>query len=97
MSAPVPSRHAETRMRQRGFRYSDLVCVLDHGSLIGDDTYFLSRKDVDREIRQHKREIQRLERLKNSKIVIKGETIVTCCRSHLRDQKRLLRRKREAR
>ncbi|MCY4311620.1 MAG: hypothetical protein OXC54_09985 [Rhodospirillaceae bacterium] len=48
-----------------------------------------------REIRRHKREIQALERLSGSKLVVAGGTVVTCYRSNRRDQKRTLRRDRE--
>ena len=46
------TNHAEARMRQRGIRESDVDLVMDCGALIGKNTYFLRRKDVDREIRK---------------------------------------------
>jgi len=121
MSMLVLSRHAETRMRQRGMRPSDLDLILRFGSVIGGDihdVYLLKNKDVQREIdrlngeirRQErsrspcartdperethrlKREIHRLERLGSWKLVVAGRTVVTCYRSHRRDQKRMCRR-----
>ena len=95
MSTLTLSNHAETRMRQRGLRLSDLELVLRCASEIGKDIYFLSRKDVHREIRRRKREIQALERLQGQKVVVAYETVVTCYRSNSRDQKRTLRRGRD--
>ncbi len=95
MSALALSSHAEARMRQRGLRLSDLELVVHCASEIGEDIYFLSRKDAEREIRRRKREIQALERLQGHKVVVADETVVTCYRSHRRDQKRMLRNGRE--
>ena len=53
MNALVLSRHAETRMRQRGMRPHDLELLWRYGSAIGDDdyeVYFLKHKDAQREI-----------------------------------------------
>lgn len=64
MSMLVLSRHAETRMRQRGMRPSDLDLILHFGSVIdGDilDVYFLKNKDVQREIDRLNGEIRRQE------------------------------------
>ncbi|MDE0046750.1 MAG: hypothetical protein OXU19_12970 [bacterium] len=69
MSAPVRSRHAETRMRQRGLRPSDPDVVLLHGSQIGGDIheiYFLKHKDAQREIDRLKGEIRRLKQAQGS-------------------------------
>ena len=48
-----------------------------------------------REIRRLKRKIQALERLSGWKLVVAGDTAVTCYRSNRRDRKRTLRRGRE--
>lgn len=89
------SNHAVTRMNQRGLRHSDLDLILRCGSEVGEDIVFLSRQDADREISRRKREIQALERLRNQKVVVAAETIVTCYRSKHSDQKRMLRTARE--
>ena len=125
MNTLVLSRHAETRMRQRGMRLSDLDLILRCGSVIGGDihdVYFLKNKDVQREIdrrngeirrqkrsrspcartgrerktRRLKREIHMLERLRSRKLVVADRTVVTCYRSHQKDQKRMFRRGRES-
>jgi len=96
MSALFISHHAAIRMNQRGLRHSDLDLVLRCGSEVGDDIVFLSRQDADREISHRKQEIQALERLRGQKVVVADETVVTCYRSNIRDQKRMLRIGRES-
>ena len=65
MNALVLSRHAETRMRQRGMRPRDLELLWRYGSAIGDDdreVYFLKHKDAQREIDRLNGEIRRQAR-----------------------------------
>ena len=65
MSMLVLSPHAETRMRQRGMRPSDLDLIFRVGSVIGGDihdVYFLKNKDVRREIHRLSGEIRRRKR-----------------------------------
>lgn len=65
MNTLVLSRHAETRMRQRGMRPSDLELVWRYGSAIGDDdheVYFLKHKDAQGEIDRLNGEIRRQTR-----------------------------------
>jgi len=95
MNTLTLSNHAKVRMRQRGLRRTDLDLVLRCASEIGEDVYFLSRKDAEREISRRKREIQALERLRDHKVVVADETVVTCYRSHCNDQKRMLRKMKE--
>jgi len=92
MSTIFSSRHAEARMRQRGLRNSDIELILRCASEVGGDVYFLGRRDVEREIRLRKREIQALERLSGQKIVLAGQTIVTCYKSRKSDQRRMFRK-----
>ena len=54
-----------------------------------------ARTDRERETRRLKREIHRLERLRNRKLLVAGRIVVTCYRSCRRDQRRMLRRGRE--
>ena len=95
MKPIVLSRHAETRLRQRGLRASDVDLILRCATEIGEDLYFLTRKDVEREKHRLKQEIQALERLNGQKLVVAEETIVTCYKSRRYDQQRMLRRGRE--
>lgn len=96
MSTIILSRHAEARMRQRGIRNSDVELILRCASEIGADVYFLSRKDVQREIYRRKREIQALERLCDQKVVLAEDTVVTCYQSRRSDQRTMLRDGRES-
>ena len=91
MTILTMSNHAETRMRQRGLRNTDVELILRCASEIGEDVYFLSRKDVERETQRRKREIQALDRLCGQKVVVAEDTIVTCYHSRRNDQKRMLR------
>ncbi|WP_025898762.1 hypothetical protein [Sneathiella glossodoripedis] len=95
MSGLIISNHASTRMQQRGLRRSDLDLIFSCASEMCDGSYFLSRKDVRREINRRKREIQKLERLKGKRIVIANETVVTCYHSQQEDQKQMLRKERD--
>ena len=95
MTTVILSRHAETRMRQRGLRNGDIDLVLQCASEVGDDVYFLSRKDADLEIRRRKEEIQALERLRDLKMVVAEDTVVTCYVSRRSDQRRAFRKGRE--
>lgn len=71
------TRHAEVRLRQRGFREADVAVVLAAATRCGTDVYFLSDQDVAREIAQRKREIQRFERLRGAELVVTGGALVT--------------------
>ena len=71
------THHAEVRMRQRGFRKADVDLVLSVATRVADDAFFLTDHDAAREIERRKREIQQLERLRGSKIIVEGDTLVT--------------------
>jgi hypothetical protein len=71
------TRHAEVRMQQRGFRKTDIDLVLSVATQVADDAYFLTDQDAAREIEQRKREIQQLERLRGSKVIVEGDTLIT--------------------
>ena len=92
MTAIAFSSHAETRMRQRGIRSGDVMLILECGTQIDDETWFMRDRDVRREIERRKREIQTLGRLASKKVVMRGEQIVTAYPSQPQDQKRTLRR-----
>ncbi len=97
LSNQIVTRHAETRMQQRGWKSSDLDLFLDVASQVEPETYLLTDKDASREIARRKREIQSLERLRGKKVVVvDGSTIVTCCHSRRSDQKRCIRKGRRS-
>ena len=85
------TRHAETRMRQRGIRERDVLLILAHATRIDDETWFMYKRDVRRAIKERKQEIRALERIAGCKVVARGESVVTAYRSRPADQKRTLR------
>ena len=86
------TRHAETRMQQRGIRKSDIALILACAAQIDDETWILLNRDVSRQIESRKREIRTLERLANRKIVVREDSVITAYSSRRLDQKRTLRR-----
>ena len=91
MTDIVYSRHAETRMQQRGIRSGDIPLILACATQIDDETWFVRKQDVKREIDNLKREIQTLERLTNKKLVVRNRRVITIYHSRHDDQKRTLR------
>ena len=89
------SPHARTRMQQRGIRKADIPIILEYGTQIDDETYFMRNRDAAREIETRKREIQALSRLVNRKVVIRNGRVITAYPSIPADQKRTLRRGRK--
>ena len=85
------TRHAETRMQQRGISKRDILTVLEYGTPIDDGTVLLRRQDVAREVGRLKREIQALECNRHRKIVLANDEVVTAYRSRRADQRRALR------
>lgn len=71
------TNHAETRMRQRGFRNTDVSLIFSVATRVADDAFFLSDKDAVREIERRRHEIQQLERLRGTKLVVDGEDVIT--------------------
>ncbi len=92
MSELIPSRHGETRMRQRGMRNGDADLILAYGMQVEDETWLLLDRDADRAIEACKQEIKALERLRNRKVVMNGSHVVTAYPSRPSDLKRALRR-----
>lgn len=91
------TRHAEVRMGQRGFRQEDIEEVLLHGTRVAPDAYLMQRTDANREIAALKCRIRRMERLKDLKVVVEGDRVITCYRSAPANQQRTLRRGRASR
>ena len=71
------THHAQARMRQRGFKEDDADLVFRVGTRVSDDAFLLTDKDAARAIRKRKKEIQQLERLRGSQIIVDGETLIT--------------------
>ena len=91
----VYTQHAETRMQQRSIREKDIPLIIALGTQVEDETWILLRRDVAREIEIRKREIQKLKRLENCKVVMLGRHVITVYPSRPADQKRTLRRARQ--
>lgn len=71
------TRHADVRMRQRGFRKFDIDLVIAEATRVAEDAFFLSDQDAARGIERRKQEIQQLERLRGSKIIVEGGALIT--------------------
>ena len=95
MSDMIYTRHGRTRIQQRGFRGRDIRLIQEFGTPVDRNTWLMRRQDVAREIANRKREIQTLERLKNRKVVIRDERVITAYPALPADQKRALRRGRQ--
>lgn len=95
MSDLTFSRHAETRTQQRGIRKDDVRLIQESGTPVDQDTWLMRSRDVAREIEKRKREIRTLSRLRNRKVVIRDERVITAYPSRPSDQKRALQRGRQ--
>ena len=82
------TRHAETRMRQRGYKDEDVDLVFRVGTRVADDAFLLTDKDAARAIRKRKQEIQQLERLRGSQVIVEGETLITLYHTTMRKRRR---------
>lgn len=88
------TNHAECRKQQRGFRDTDISIVLEAATQVAPDAYMLTRADARREIAKRKHEIQQLERLSGSKLIVEGGAVITCYHADLREQKRTMKKHR---
>ena len=73
------SRHAENRLRQRGFRPRDLDLVCCYGTPVLDG-FLLTREDA-RELTTRPDLRQRVSRLVGTIVIAQGEAIVTVFRA----------------
>ncbi len=89
------TKHGDQRINQRGFHRNDVGLIRRCGTLVPDrqaEVYLLRNKDVEREIRARKQEIQNLERMRGCEVVIVGNQLVTIHHTSRRHEKTLLRR-----
>lgn len=86
------TRHAEERLRQRGYRERDLAIVLNYGTTC-DEAVVLTDADVSRAIAEKKREIRDLERLRGTALVVEGSVATTVYRPDRRRMRRFLSRR----
>ncbi len=71
------TRHAETRMAQRGIRDTDVDFLLAHGTDMGADRIMLTKRDAAKAIRDLKKRIADIERLTGKVIVVAEGCLVT--------------------
>lgn len=89
MSELQLTHHAKARIRQRGYREDDVDLVFRVGTRVADDAFLLTDKDAARAIQKLKHEIQQLERLRGSKVIVEGETLITVYRVTQRRPKQI--------
>lgn len=118
------TKHAQTRMQQRGFSQADLHNIAMCGTAINDQEILFTDKDAKREraqiqdrikqllrlsqqkcgsrpngnehqlaqeISELRRQLANIDRLKNRKIVIDGNHVITCYRCSKSELKRISR------
>lgn len=89
------THHAARRMQQRSISESDLAIILRHGKEIDGQGILIDNKAADAAIRSLKSRIKEIERLRNTKVVLVGGTVVTCypcARNEARRMKKRARR-----
>lgn len=83
--------HAKQRIRQRGYKSTDLSLIDECGTSTGDGI-FLRRQDAEEAIRRRKKEIAALERLRGTLLVLEGENVITIQRARRWKERAVLRR-----
>ncbi len=82
--------HASIRMQQRGRSERDIALITAYGTPTRDG-YLLRRRDVDTRIRNLKKEITAIERLKDwAVITADDETVITIYPADREKQRRML-------
>jgi hypothetical protein len=84
------SRHAETRMSQRGLSIKDAELIALIGTEVADGFLVLAQdcQQIEREL---KGLIDRVRKLKGKRLVVANGRIVTAYRTSQRNERRLLR------
>lgn len=77
MSSFSLARHGEQRTAQRGFLHSGIKTIIQFGEMISDQELLMTNREISARIMELKSEIQRLDKLRNRKLVVDGSTIVT--------------------
>ncbi len=71
------TRHAETRIRQRGYRERDIQFFLAIATEVKKGEFLCTDKDCAREIEKRKVEIRQLEHLRGTKVIMNGDDVIT--------------------
>ncbi len=86
------SKHVRVRMQQRGRSEQDVNLITAYGTPTRDG-YLLRRRDVDTRVRDLKKEISAIERLKNWVVIVGEEgVVVTIYPADHEKQRRMLSR-----
>lgn len=86
------SQHAQTRMRQRGLSERDVEIIVRCGSIVRRGLRLLRGQDIEHEMKQLKRRIQDLERLRNCAVVMEDDRVITCYYLHGEAGRKALKR-----
>jgi hypothetical protein len=90
------TKHGEKRINQRGFLPKDIELIRQYGTRLRDrsaEVYFLRNKDVDERIKDLKRQIQCLDRVRGCKAAYtQDEALITAHHTTRKHEKKLLRR-----
>lgn len=84
------TRHAQTRMDQRGLNDADIELILAFGYEV-EGGFVLRRKDVQAQLQRLRAQIQRMEKLEGKRVVVAQDHLVTAYHASGEDLKRLLR------
>jgi hypothetical protein len=90
MNGIIVSKHARTRISQRGIEERDLDLIMLIGTEV-DDGYWVRDRDVRAFERKLKELLNRALRLKGKRIVVADGTLVTAFHTQGPEEKRLLR------
>ena len=83
------TKHARSRMRQRGLREQDVEFIIQHGTETRDG-FILSRKDAAAVECDAKRLIQLASRLTNKRVIADGDEVITIYHASKKQQHSLL-------
>lgn len=86
------SKHAQTRMQQRGISEGDIELIVQYGSDVRNGLRQLRGKDIDNEVKRIKRRIQDLERLRNCAVIMEDDAVITCYHLYGKSGRSALRR-----
>ena len=89
------SKHAEQRLAQRGIHLKDLELCLAIGDLLGDEELFVSNNAANEAIKNCKKIIKRIERVRNKKFVLAEGCWVTAYAPGKNNMKKMLRKGRD--
>ncbi|UWR10904.1 DUF4258 domain-containing protein [Sulfitobacter mediterraneus] len=92
MSEVDITRHAERRMQQRSISNFDIDLILRYGEDIDGDGILMSNRAADDAIRSLKSRIATVERLRNKKLVMDGDTLITCYQCKIHEGRRMKKR-----